>query len=98
VGGVVGIGGLVGTGGIIGSGGAAAGGPSSGGSDSGGGGSAGSAGSLGTGGGGKGGACEIKECFVAITCLDHCGGTVVYTGCCACVPPAVDQTTCVNSQ
>ncbi|HWZ89249.1 MAG TPA: hypothetical protein VNW92_10375, partial [Polyangiaceae bacterium] len=84
---------LVGTGGIVGSGGGAAGGPSSGGTHSGGGGFTGSAG-----GGGKGGACEIKECLIAVTCLDHCGGTVVYTGCCACVPPAVNQTTCVNSQ
>lgn len=47
-----------------------------------------------TGHGGKNGACEITECFVANTCLDKCGGSVVYTGCCACEPPSVNQLTC----
>ncbi len=55
-------------------------------STSGGGGSAGGA-----------GACAVTECFVANTCLDKCGGSVVYTGCCECVPPAVNQNTCGGS-
>lgn len=49
-------------------------------------------------GGGKGSLCEIKECFVAITCLDKCGGVVVSSGCCACVPPTVNQATCSGAQ
>ncbi len=57
--------------------------------------SAGSPGTSGSpGGAGKGNACDQQECFVANTCLDHCGGSVVYTGCCACVSPAVDANSC----
>ena len=40
--------------------------------------------------------CDVGECFVANTCLDRCGGTVVYTGCCECVPPAVNQHSCAS--
>jgi hypothetical protein len=39
-------------------------------------------------------ACDISECLVANTCLDHCGGTVVYTGCCECAPPAINKNSC----
>ena len=62
----------------------------------------GAAGMIGAGGvigsGGAGGACQIAECFVANNCLAQCGGKIVYTGCCPCVPPAVDQKTCASSQ
>jgi hypothetical protein len=37
---------------------------------------------------------DCGECFVAEQCLDHCGGTVVYLGCCACVAPAVNKNSC----
>ncbi|HEY4102854.1 MAG TPA: hypothetical protein VGM44_03150 [Polyangiaceae bacterium] len=37
------------------------------------------------------------ECLVANTCLDHCGGAVVYTGCCECVPPAVNKNSCAGA-
>ncbi len=64
-------------------------GASSGGADAG---TSGAAGS--NAGAGKGNECDIQECLVANTCLDHCGGSVVYTGCCACVPPAVNRNGC----
>jgi hypothetical protein len=59
----------------------------------------GTTGNAGTASGGKtggGGApsCDIKECLRANVCLDHCGGTVVYTGCCACEAPTVDELSC----
>jgi len=44
--------------------------------------------------GGKSGSCEVMECFVANTCLDKCGGSVVYIGCCSCEPPSVNKLTC----
>ena len=47
---------------------------------------------------GKGGGCDIPECLVANTCLNHCGGNVVYTGCCACLPPAVNRNTCAEQK
>jgi hypothetical protein len=53
-------------------------------------GAGGSSGALGH--AGKSGDCG--ECLVANQCLDHCGGTVVYTGCCACVAPAINKNTC----
>jgi hypothetical protein len=44
---------------------------------------------------GTGGAsCEIQECFRANVCLDHCGGKVVSSGCCACAAPTVDELSC----
>lgn len=46
--------------------------------------------------GGGAGSCAVGECFVANTCLDHCGGTAVYVGCCECVPPAVNQSSCAS--
>jgi hypothetical protein len=46
--------------------------------------------------GGRSSTCDIGECLVANTCLDQCGGKVVYVGCCACVPPAVDQHSCAS--
>jgi len=49
------------------------------------------------GGAGAGGSCNIPECLIANTCVDKCGGMVVYTGCCACVPPAVDKFDCGGS-
>jgi hypothetical protein len=59
-----------------------------------GGGSSGSSASAGRGGSRP---CDLQECFVANTCLDKCGGKVVYTGCCACVPPSVNQITCTGT-
>jgi len=56
------------------------------------------AGSAATGHGGNGPSCDLIECFVANTCLDQCGGNVVYTGCCACEPPAVNQFTCSGTK
>ncbi|HET7543528.1 MAG TPA: hypothetical protein VFK05_26830 [Polyangiaceae bacterium] len=47
--------------------------------------------------GGQNGTCEIMECFVANTCLDKCGGSVVYVGCCACEPPSVNDFTCTGT-
>ena len=47
--------------------------------------------------GGKGGDCELMECFVANTCLDKCGGKVMYTGCCACEPTWVNKFTCTGT-
>ena len=38
--------------------------------------------------------CATSECFRANVCLDECGGKVVYTGCCACAPPLVEELTC----
>ena len=62
---------------------------------------AGGAGAVGGGGSGSGhggkGTCEIMECFVANTCVDKCGGNVVYTGCCACEPPSVNKLTCAGT-
>jgi hypothetical protein len=60
------------------------------------GGKTGGAGTTGSGGktGGGGPACEMNECLRANVCLDKCGGTVVYTGCCACEAPAVDELSC----
>ena len=55
------------------------------------GGTTGTAGKSGTGGGP---ACEINECLRANVCLDKCGGKVVYTGCCACEAPTVDELSC----
>jgi hypothetical protein len=57
----------------------------------------GTSGSLGIAGYGGRRACDLQECFVANTCLDKCGGKVVYTGCCACVPPSVNQLTCPDT-
>jgi hypothetical protein len=80
---------------MSGAGGASAGGRGGGGAQAGGATSGGtSAGGANTGGAN---ACTISECFVANTCLDKCGGTVVYAGCCDCVAPAVSQNTCGGS-
>jgi hypothetical protein len=44
---------------------------------------------------GTGGAtCETGLCARPNTCLDKCGGEVVYTGCCQCVAPAVNSLSC----
>lgn len=40
---------------------------------------------------------DFVQCFVANTCLDQCGGSVVYTGCCECEPPSVNQLTCTGT-
>lgn len=56
------------------------------------GGTSGSSGAIGH--GGKPAVCAIPECLVANTCLDKCGGAVVYTGCCQCEPPSVNKLTC----
>jgi hypothetical protein len=48
-----------------------------------------------TGGGGKGGDCG--ECLIANHCVDSCDGPDVYTGCCACVPPAFNKNTCAHT-
>ena len=49
-----------------------------------------------SGGAGSGGGpdCNLVECAVANVCLDHCGGNVVYTGCCRCDAGTVDQRSC----
>jgi hypothetical protein len=51
-----------------------------------------------TSGGGKtgsgGASCDVPECLRANVCLDECGGKVIYSGCCACVAPAVEQSSC----
>lgn len=45
--------------------------------------------------GGSGGAtCQTGECIRANVCLDHCGGTVVYSGCCACPAATVEELSC----
>ena len=46
---------------------------------------------------GKASICDLVECFVANTCLNKCGGSVVYTGCCACEPPSVNRLTCMGT-
>jgi hypothetical protein len=43
---------------------------------------------------GGGRSCDSVQCLVANICLDKCGGSVVYTGCCECEPPSVNQRTC----
>ena len=93
--------GNAGTSGISGTSAGGAGGKASGGSggtmSSGGSGGKGVAGAKGT--GGKGGTtCDIMECLIANTCLDMCGGSVVYTGCCSCVPPAVNKNDCAMAE
>jgi hypothetical protein len=67
--------------------------PSAGSSSSG----AGDDGDAGAAGKSTGGDCDIRECLVANTCLDKCGGSVVYTGCCSCLAPDVNQNTCGGS-
>lgn len=63
------------------------------------GGVSGSAGASGTSGGaGKDNGCELQECFAANTCLDRCGGSVVYVGCCPCVAPAIDRNRCAPNE
>jgi len=47
-----------------------------------------------TGHAGAGGKCQIMECFVENTCLDKCGGNVMYTGCCPCDPSWVNKLSC----
>ena len=44
--------------------------------------------------GGSTSGCEVGECFVANTCLNQCGGAIVYVGCCECVAPAVNRNVC----
>ena len=77
-----------------GQGGSTTGGTNQGGSTTGGANQGGSSGSIAGGGGDND--CEHSECLVANTCLDHCDGKVIYTGCCACVPPAVNKNACAN--
>jgi hypothetical protein len=36
------------------------------------------------------------ECLIANQCVDQCGGTLVYTGCCACPPCSVNKLTCTG--
>ena len=48
-----------------------------------------------SGAGGKGGDCG--ECLIANHCVDSCDGPDVYTGCCACVPPAFNKNTCAHT-
>lgn len=50
-----------------------------------------------TGHGGGAWSCETGECFAANTCLDKCGGSVLYIGCCECEPPSVNQFTCTGT-
>ena len=49
--------------------------------------------------GGAGGepACEQGLCIRANVCLDRCGGSQVYTGCCACPANTVEELTCTGS-
>jgi hypothetical protein len=46
--------------------------------------------------GGTGALCETAECARANVCLDKCGGTVLYTGCCRCDANQIEQTTCAS--
>ncbi|HEY3666397.1 MAG TPA: hypothetical protein VGL19_10370 [Polyangiaceae bacterium] len=71
-----------------------AGGGASAGGTSGHGGAGGKGGMGGSATGGQGSTCP-PECLVAVQCVDHCGGTVKYTGCC-CMPPLVDKKTCAS--
>lgn len=48
----------------------------------------------GTAGAGGTAACDFGLCARANVCFDHCGGTVVYTGCCPCAANTVEQLVC----
>ena len=41
--------------------------------------------------------CDVPECFVAIQCVERCGGPIVLVSCCPCPLNTIDVTTCADA-